>query len=168
MNIGQINRGDSVVIDANIIIYAIQKESKQCKDLLLRCAEEEINGIMPVHILAEVMHILMISEARDNGWISGSNPAKQLSEKPDRIRQLLRYENLMKDLMSVNLKIISLEQEDFLTAMRIQRESGLLTNDALLVAVAERLRVESIASADKRFGLISGKILYSPDDILNE
>ncbi|MFZ1321180.1 MAG: type II toxin-antitoxin system VapC family toxin [Ignavibacteria bacterium] len=160
-----INRGDSIIIDANIIIYAIQKESEQCKNLLLKCAEEEINGILPVHILAEVMHILMISEARDNGWITGSNPAKQLSEKPDRVRQLLRYENLMKDLMSINLNIISLKQEDFLTTMRIQREFGLLTNDALLVAVSERLRVQGIASADKRFGLVSGKILYSPDDI---
>lgn len=165
MNIGLINRGDSIIIDANIIIYAIQKESEQCKNLLLKCAEEEINGILPVHILAEVMHILMISEARDNGWITGSNPAKQLSEKPDRVRQLLRYENLMKDLMSINLNIISLKQEDFLTTMRIQREFGLLTNDALLVAVSERLRVQGIASADKRFGLVSGKILYSPDDI---
>lgn len=168
MNLGMINSGDSVIIDSNIIIYAIQKESEQCKELLLKCAEEEINGILPVHVLAEIMHILMISEARDNGWITGSNPAKQLSEKPDRIRQLLRYENLMKDLMSINLNIITLEQEDFLTTMRIQREFGLLTNDALLVAVSERLRVQAIASADKRFGSVKGKIIYSPEDISNK
>lgn len=166
MNIGLIKRGDSVVIDANIIIYAIQKESEQCKKLLLRCADDELNGFLPVHILAEVMHILMISEARDNGWITGSNPAKQLSENPERIKQLSRYENLIKDLLSINLNLVSLEQEDFLAAMRIQREAGLLTNDALLVAIAERLRVQAIASADKTFGLLRGKILYVPEDLL--
>lgn len=168
MNIGLIKRGDSIVIDANIIIYAIQKESEQCKNLLLRCAEGEVNGILPAHILAEVMHILMISEARDNGWITGPNPAKQLSENPERIRQLSRYETIIKDLLTINCDIVSLEQEDFMTAMRIQREVGLLTNDALLVAVAERLRIQAIATADKRFGLVRGKILYVPEDLTHK
>lgn len=167
MNMNLIKKGESVVIDANIFIYAIQQESQQCKKLLVRCAEDEVTGILPAHILAEVMHILMMAEARDNGWISGPNPAKQLTDKPDRVKALFRYESLIKDLLAINLSIASLEQEDFLTAMRIQRESGLMTNDALLVAIADRLRVQSIASADKKLQSLRGKIIYAPGDIDN-
>ncbi len=167
MNLELLERGTPVVIDANIIIYAIQKESEQCRKFLRRCADDELTGILPAHILAEIMHILMIAEARDNKWITSSNPAKQLAEKPERIRQLSRYENLIKDLQAINLNIVSLEQEDFLAAMRIQREAGLLTNDALLVAIAERLRVQAIVSADKKIGLVRGKILYEPNDVLS-
>jgi hypothetical protein len=36
---------------------------------------------------------------------------------------------------------------------------------ALLVAVAERLRIQAIASADKVLGAVRGMILYSPDDL---
>ncbi len=49
--------------------------------------------------------------------------------------------------------------------MRIQREFGLMTNDALFIAVAERLRVKSIASADKGLSKVSGFLIYSPDDV---
>jgi predicted nucleic acid-binding protein len=167
MNLSLIKKGETVLIDANIFIYAIQQESEQCKKLLVKCAEDEITGILPAHILAEVMHILMMAEARDNGWITGPNPAKQLTEKPDRVKALFRYETLMRDLLAINLNIVSLEQGDFLAAMRIQRETGLMTNDALLVAIADRLRVQSIASADKRLHSTRGKIVYVPDDIEN-
>jgi predicted nucleic acid-binding protein len=59
-------------------------------------------------------------------------------------------------------------REDFITAMAVQRTSGLLTNDALLVAVGERLRVTSIASADQGFSRVPGSLLFMPDDIENE
>jgi len=56
-------------------------------------------------------------------------------------------------------------REDFLTAISLQRQNGFMTNDALLIACAERLRVQAIASADKDLGSARGVILYSPDDI---
>lgn len=161
MNLDSLQKGSEVIIDANIFIYAMRQQSKQCKTLLLRCANNELNGFLPVHVLAEIMHKLMISEARDNDWIHGSNPARQLSERPDIAKKLFRYENLIKDLFAINLNIVSLEQEDFLTAMRIQRETGLLTNDALLIAVADRLRIQAIASADKDLVLFAGRYCMS-------
>lgn len=165
MNIGLIKHGETVIIDANIIVYAIQGESESCKKFLLRCANDELNGILPVHILAEIMHVLMLAEARDNDWIKGGNSAGQLSDKPERIRQLYRYENLIKDLLSIDLQIVPVEKVDFMTALRIQRETGLMTNDALLAAVADRLRIQAIASSDKALTRLSGKIIYQPEDV---
>ena len=35
----------------------------------------------------------MLAEAREVGIIAGSNPAKQLSENPNKVRSLNRYES---------------------------------------------------------------------------
>ena len=98
MNLNNIPVDDLVVIDANIILYAVQQLSSQCKRLLYRCADNDVKGILPTHILAEIMHQLMIAEARDNGWIQGTNPAKQLSKNPDIVKKLFRYEEVLRDI----------------------------------------------------------------------
>jgi predicted nucleic acid-binding protein len=165
MNLNDIRTDSSVLLDANIFIYALQKLSPQCERLLDRCSGGEVLGIVPLHVLAEVMHRMMISEARDNNWISGSNPSKSLSEKPDRIRALTRYESYIRDILTMGFQLEPLEREDFITAMAVQRKAGLLSNDALLVAVGERTRVTSIASADKAFAKVQGIILYAPSDL---
>jgi len=168
MNLNKIAAHEMVLLDANIFIYALQQQSRQCMQLLRRCAEDQVIGYIADNILAEVMHILMIAEARDNNWITGANPARQLSEQPKRVMALLRYEGLLRDLLSMGLHLESLQREDFITALAVQRHSGLLTNDALLVALAMRLRIKSIASADQALSRVPGILLYSPDDLIME
>jgi predicted nucleic acid-binding protein len=168
MNLLKIPAGQPVLIDANIFIYANQKASGQCIRLLERCAGTEVLGILPTHILAEIMHVLMLSEARDIGIIKGSNPARHLTENPQAVKSLNRYESLIRDLLAIGLQLESLQREDFITAMSLQRQYGLLTNDALFLAIATRLRVTAIVSADSIFKNVQGIIHYSPDDINEE
>ena len=165
INLNQIPNADIVLIDANICLYAMRGVSPQCERLLSRCAKGEVVGIIPSHILAEIMHQLMIAEARDYQWIKGPNPALQLAMAPERVRALSKYEELVRDIIGTGLQIEPVVQEDFITAMAVQRQAGLLTNDALLVAVGERLRVTNIASADKAFSHVQGILLYTPEDI---
>ncbi len=167
MNLLNIPAAQPVIVDANIFIYANQKASAQCVKLLERCANNEVFGILPTHILAEVMHVLMLAEAKDIGIIKGSNPARQLTENPQKVKSLNRYESLIRDLLAIGLQLEPLQREDFITAMSLQRQYGLLTNDALFMAIATRLRVTAIVSADSVFGNVQGIIHYSPDD-LNE
>ncbi len=165
MNLLQIPQQQPVIIDTNIFVYAAQRSSPQCIKLLEKCANGELYGIITTHILAELTHVLMLAEAKDIGLIKGSNPAKQLSENPNKIKALNRYESLIRDLLSIGLKLESLQREDFITAMTLQRQYGLLTNDALFLAVATRLRVTALVSADAIFKNVQGIILYAPDDI---
>jgi len=165
MNLDRIPKNDIVLIDANIILYALRDKSAQCKHLIRRCVERDVYGIITSHILAEISHRLMLAEAHENGWISGSNPARRLAEQPERVKVLVRYEQAIKNLLAIGIRLEHLEKEDFLIMLRIQRESGLLKNDALFIACAERLRVQAIASADKQLANVKNMILYSPDDI---
>ena len=168
MNLLNIPAEQPVIIDANIFIYANQKASAQCVKLLERCANNEVFGILPSHILAEVMHVLMLAEAKDIGIIKGSNPARQLTENPQKVKSLNRYESLIRDLLAIGLQLEPLIREDFITAMSLQRQYGLLTNDALFLAVATRLRITAIVSADSVFKNVQGIIHYSPDDLNEE
>jgi len=43
---------------------------------------------------------------------------------------------------------------------------GLLNNGALNLAVARRLGIDEIATADTNFGHIQGLIVHKPDDLL--
>ncbi len=167
MNLVQIPKNERVIIDTNILVYANQRSSVQCVKLLQSCAEQEVYGIITTHILAELTHVLMLSEAREIGLITGSNPAKQLSVNPQKIKSLNRYESLIRDLLSIGLQLEALNREDFLTAMSLQRQYGLLTNDALFIAVAIRLRIKSVVSSDLAYKDIRNILLYSPDDLTN-
>lgn len=167
MNLLSIPQEQTVILDANIFIYANHRASDQCIKLLERCAKNEIYGIITTHTLAEVMHVLMLAEARDIGLIKSSNPAKQLAQNPKKVKALNRYEQLIRDLLGIGLQLESLQREDFLTAMSLQHQYGLLTNDALFLAAASRLRVTNIVSADEQFKEIKGFMLYSPDDLIS-
>jgi predicted nucleic acid-binding protein len=165
MNLGQINSGELVVIDANILVYANQQKSKECVQLLNRCARGEVKAIVPMPMVAELMHTLMLIEARENGWINRPNPARVLSEKPELIQRLTNYEKQMRQFLGIGLRLESVVTVDLIEALSIQREFGLLTNDSLLVAIARRLNCDSIVTADSAFQKLKGFMVYAPEDL---
>lgn len=169
MNLSQIPQQQPVIIDTNIFVYATQKSSNQCIKLLEKCANEELLGIVPTHTLAELTHLLMLAEASDLGLLKESDHySKQLSDNPNKLKVLNRYESLIRDILSIGLKLESLQREDFFTAMSLQHQYGLLMNDALFLAVATRLRVTAVVSANPVFKNVREIFLYSPDDLINE
>ena len=167
MKLPEIRSGERVVIDINILVYANQKKSAECIQLLKRCASREVLGIVPMPMAAELIHTLMLIEARENGWIERSNPARALTERPELVRRLSRYEIQVREFLGIGLRIEPATQVDILEAMNIQRAFGLLTNDALLLAIARRLNCSALASADKAFAMTKGIVVYVPDDLMD-
>jgi predicted nucleic acid-binding protein len=164
MTLQAIPSQELVLLDANIVLYALSGASEQCRTLLRRCAENDVRGIVTTHILAEIQHRLMLAEAMENDWIAGKNPARQLAATPERIRRLSRYEEATRDLLTIGLHIEPMQREDVLESLSLQRLHGLMTNDALLAAVARRLRA-GIASADKGLSAVRAISVYRPGDL---
>jgi predicted nucleic acid-binding protein len=81
------------------------------------------------------------------------------------MRRLTRYEIQMREFFGIGLRIEPVGAGDILEAMRIQKEAGLLINDALLLAAARRLNCEAVASADKTIAGAPGFSVYSPADL---
>lgn len=164
-SLASIRPGAWVVIDTNILVYANQGRSRECVRLLERCAGGELQGTVPSPMAADLAHALMLIEARENNWIERGGPARALAVRPDFVRRLVRYENQMREFFGIGLRIEPAGAGDILEAMHITRESGLLANDALLLAVARRLNCEAVASADKAIAAAPGFVVYAPSDL---
>lgn len=165
MKLPEIQKGELIVIDTNILVYANQQKSRQCSQLLRRCGIGEVRGIVPMPMVSELVHALMLIEARDNNWIKRSTPVRALSEHPELVQRLSRYATQAREFLGIGLRIESAISYDIIEALNIQREYGLLTNKALLLAIARRLNCDAIASADKALEKAKGFLIYSPLDI---
>lgn len=165
MKLTQIEDGARIILDANIFIYANKNQSSECSDLLLRCSLNKVNGYITTHVLAEIMHVLMVSEARETYEIFAKNTVKQLSEKKEKVRGFYKYADHISSILKSGITVEEIKSSDFTSVLHIQRQYGLLTNDALIVAAAQRLGIRAIASADKCFSDIYGIEHYIPGDL---
>lgn len=154
-----------IFIDANIFIYHFGGQSDECRNLLARCARRELVGHTSTFVLAEVLHRLMIAEAIEKGLTPGKNAVQKLSEKPELVKQLERYNENIKRIGQMNIVISSLTESIIATSEAIRKEFGLLTNDSLIVATMRELDISNLISADKGFARVPAIRLYSPSDL---
>ena len=157
MNLSEIRAGEWVVIDTNILVYANQQKSAEAVQLLRRCAAREVLGIVPMPMVAELVHTLMLIEARENGWIEKSNPARALAEHPELIRRLSRYETQVREFLGIGLRIEPATTVDISEAMSIQREFGLLLACPLDAGLDAVSRAACLVAGP--FGFVRGKFL---------
>jgi len=164
MNLRDIVNGSTVLIDTNVLLYARNHRSPQCRELLLRCEQGAVNGVVTLPVLAEFSHRCIVQEAHGNGLV-GSNPARTLSKRPEFVRQLSAYAESVRDLLDSSLIVAEWHAQDFHVALELQKQYGLLTNDSLNLAVARRHGIKDIVTTDKSFDNVPGVIIYKPEDI---
>jgi predicted nucleic acid-binding protein len=165
MSLDTIPSGVTVLIDANIPIYAYAGQSPECGRLLERCTRGEVRGVLPAHVLAEVSHKLMSLEARAKSGVERPHSHRALLEKPSEVMKLEGYAQAVRGLLASGLVIEPLRGEDFPPALEFQSRWGLLTNDALLLAVGSRLSLNILASADKALRAGSRWKIFAPSDL---
>lgn len=165
MNLTEISNADRVLLDSNILIYAASGDSRECVDLFERCRSGTVQGYITTVTVAECCHRWMMLEAVRNGFIPGSNPARALASKPAVVKNLTDYATRVLGLIGGTLQVRAVESVDFIAALHLQRQWGMLTNDSLQLAVAERLGIKSIATADASFDSAQGLIVYKPSDL---
>ena len=126
----------------------------------------ELNGTLPQTVWQELTHKLMLGEAMMKHRISGGNPAARLAEKPDVVRTLSLYRTKVRALVDLGLGFERCEQSDLLqTAFDLQERYGLLTNDAVVLAVAVRLEADCLVSSDKGFQSVEEMAVFAPSDL---
>ena len=157
-------RGTLVFVDANIFIYGLIGESRQCAHLIERCRKEEVAGVTTTEVVGEVCHRLMVKEALDLGLIRRP-AASALKSKHDVIRRLRKYWELTARIFRWNLVVLGSNEARHRAAQRIRDVYGLLTNDSLVAAACFEHDIQSLASRDIDFDLIIELKVYSPSDL---
>jgi predicted nucleic acid-binding protein len=166
VNLDDISTGSFCVVDTNVLLYAEQGVSSQAQRLIRRCASGELKVVLPQTVWQELTHKLMLAEAVMRGLIPGGNPAAKLAAKPDAIRGLTLYRAKVHSLLELGFGFEPCTLSDLTDRVfALQQQYGLLTNDAMVLAVALRVKANALVSSDKAFRDVKEPDVYVPTDL---
>jgi predicted nucleic acid-binding protein len=166
VNLDDIPAGSLCVVDTNVLLYAEQGASNQAQRFIRRCSSGEVKATLPQTVWHEFTHKLMLAEAMMRGLTSSGNPAARLASRPEVIRNLTLYKAKVKALIDLGFGFEPCLLPDLLDgAFGLQEQHGLLTNDAMVLAVALRLKADILVSSDKAFRGIDDISVYYPTDL---
>ncbi len=159
MTFADLVKGDSVFIDANVLIYYFVPHPQfgpACHQLVQQIENQYILGFTSTHILTEVAHRLMTLEAATlSGWSSGQ-VTRRLRQQPATIHNLGGFRVAIESIFSSRIQILGIPATMILSAVVLSQQIGLLSNDALIVAVMQANGLTKLASHDADFDRVSG------------
>jgi predicted nucleic acid-binding protein len=157
--------GDSVFLDANTFIYHFGPDpvlGPPCSQLLQRIENLELTGFTSVHLLAEVIHKLMTIEANVLfGWpLAGM--VNRLRRHPAEVQKLTAYKVALDRICQSRIQVLEVPVAALQGAAAICQQTGLLTNDALIVALMQQNGLTRLASHDADFDCVPGLTRFAP------
>lgn len=165
MTFADIPPGTLVFIDANTFVYHYSQHpllAPPCTDLLDRVARHELAGVTSADVLSDVAHRLMVLEAATSfGW-TGTGITGRLRRHPKEIQKLTQFERSVQVIAGFGMKIVAVSASLVEAATSISRQAGLLSGDALIVAVMRSEGVTQLASHDADFDRVPGLVRYAP------
>jgi predicted nucleic acid-binding protein len=165
MTFADLVAGESVFVDANILVYHFGPHpvfGAACNDLIRRIENQELRGFTSTHTLGEVAHALMIAEALSlPGWTAGK-VKKRLRQQPGALQGLMRFRIAVETVLRSALQVLTVAPSLLGTAAVLSQQHGILTNDALVVAVMQANGLTRLASHDADFDRVPGLTRYAP------
>lgn len=165
MTFASIPRGRQVFIDANTFVYhasADPNHGAACKQLMERIARREIEGFTSAHVLGDVAHRLMTLEAMAAlGWAAKGIVAR-LRHNPAEVQKLTRFRQAIDDVGLMGVHVLPLDYSLVSAGTVLSQQYGLLTGDALIVAVMRQHHLTDLASNDADFDRVPGLTRYAP------
>lgn len=158
--------GSDVLIDANIFIYGVTKRSPQCTNFLTRCSNEQVFGITLFEVVNNATHVFMLGEATQKKLFKAPDKARKFLEKnPDEVKKLTAYWTDTERILALNLIFLPCEEKIVVGAHKVRIQSGLLTNDSVIVATMREYGISNLATHDAGFDSVPGLSVFQPDDI---
>jgi len=157
--------GTACLIDANILIYYLSGVSTDCKRLLQRIAQREIQSYITTIVIAEVLHRRMIGEAVSKGLVTPIKVLSKLKASPNLIKGLTDCGSEVTSLLLLPIQIIEVKQDDISRSHALRQTHGLFVNDSINMACAERRGLRDIVTHDSDFESVQGLNTWRPTDI---
>jgi predicted nucleic acid-binding protein len=165
VNFANLTAGEAVFVDANTLTYHFQPHplwGLACTQLLQRIENQQLVGYTSSHVIGEVSHRLMTLEAHTLlGWPM-VGIGNRLRAHPAEVRKLGRFRSAVENLVQSNLQILMVTPALWIACVAFSQQIGLLTNDALIVAVMQAHGLSKIASHDADFDRVPGLTRYAP------
>lgn len=157
--------GATVFVDAGPFIHHFEPNAifgPASTDMLERIENQEFSAVTTTHILSEVAHRLMTLEAMQTyGW-KAAGIAPKLRNHPNEVRKLTRFRQAIQEISLFGIRILTIDAAWLDAAAAISQQTGLLHNDALVVAAMHAHGLTQLASADPDFDRVPGLTRYAP------
>jgi len=165
MTFDDLPAGSSVFLDANTLIYPFAPEpvfGPPCAWLIRRIEDQQLIAFTATHVLSEVSHRLMAIEAVQRfGWpVRGI--AQRMRHHPADVQQLTTFRQTVETILQSRIQVLAISPAWIATATALSQQTGLLSNDALIVAVMQSHGLVHIASNDADFDRVAGLTRYAP------
>ncbi len=158
-------RGATVFVDANTLVYYFTPHpvfGAACRDLLQRIVNGELIAHTSTHVITEVIHRMMTIEAVAKfGWTQGKVTLR-LRQHPDAVKQLSQFQVAVGKLQSLPMQIAWVTPPLIDATVKVSEQTGLLTHDALIVAIMQGFAITNLASNDSDFDRVPGIQRFSP------
>jgi predicted nucleic acid-binding protein len=165
MTLDQVPAGAHVFVDSNILVYHFQPHpafGPMCHRLLERIERQDIEGYTSTNLLGELAHRLMVIEAGAlPGW-AGGKVLNRLKQQPDVVKQLARFQTAVDAVLQSRRSVLTVQPLLMSAAAALSRQHGLLTTDAVILAVMQAQRLTHLASHDAHFDSVPGITRYAP------
>ncbi len=165
MTFEDIPTGSAIFVDTNSFVYAFNSNphyGPACERLLQRIDNQELHAHTSVHVVAEMAHRLMTLETASILGRSPSGLANWLKRHPAEVQRLARYRKAIDELTLIGVQVLPVTGSQVSLAANISRQSGLLTNDAVIVIVMRDHGLTLLASHDADFDRVPGIARYAP------
>ena len=158
---------DGVVcyLDATIFYYHlvdVPPLSNDCSDLLARIEQGHVQSVTSSGALAEATHKVMLAEVVQRHSVDHRGLIARLKRHPDLLDGLTNHAQVAATVRSLRLPVEAITLELLARGADVSSQKRLLTNDALTLAVMEKLGVTILATNDDDFDAVEGITVYKP------
>jgi predicted nucleic acid-binding protein len=165
MTFADLVAGEAIFLDANPFVYHFVADPRfgaACGQLLQRVENQEIAGLTSTHVLTEMAHRIMTVEAISAfAWPVGGI-ARRLRQHPAEVQKLAGFHQAVERILQSRIQILTIPVPLIDEGARLSRQTGLLSNDALIVAVMRANGLTKLASSDQDFDRVPWLTRYEP------
>lgn len=157
--------GSDVFVDANIFVYHFSGPTEytdSCTAFLQRIEEGKVSGSTSSLVLAETLHRLMIIEAASALRLEPKAAIRHLKAHSEDAKTLTSHHVAVETIQALGFHILPLSMDDILHSNDLKKAFGLLTNDAINLAIMRRRRLQHIATNDPDFERIPELRVWKP------
>jgi predicted nucleic acid-binding protein len=157
--------GASVFLDANILLYHFTADAKfgaACTELVERIERQELAGFTSTHVLSEVAHRLMAIEAARRFTRPYAGIGYWMKKHPAEVQQLSQFRQALQKVPRYRIQVMTISAHLLDMAGAVSQQTGLLHNDALIVALIQANALTLLASNDTDFDRVPGLTRYAP------
>lgn len=154
-----------VCADANVLAYhflQIERLSSASTAFLVRGRRKQIRIVTTPQVVSDVIHRVMLYEARRDLKIPADQLANYLKQNPQIVRQLTEHLKISSLLRRFDVDIRPITHVHLHAAKRFRRDYGLMANDSLLLGFMVTERIRHLASNDRDFRRIPDITLWIP------